>query len=103
MSATRKYTFANSANLSPYTRRRLITTGRPRRTCSEVELIFSESTNLAAPLRTRGIGRREDSFLVEISCGEVMIFTTSDILHSIRCDCSRWAYEVTDDQHIHHR
>jgi hypothetical protein len=36
----------------------LITTRRPRRTASEIELIFKESTNLAAALaRASGISR----------------------------------------------
>jgi len=54
----RKYKLANSANCSPYTLRRLITTCRPRRTASEMELIFKESTNLAAALpRASGVNR----------------------------------------------
>src|SRR5205823_14894849 len=50
MPAMRKYKFVRSANCSPYPLRCLITTRRPRRTFSETELIFSESTNLAAAL-----------------------------------------------------
>jgi hypothetical protein len=46
--AMRKYKLSNSVNCSLYTWRRLITTCRPRRTASEIELIFRESTNLAA-------------------------------------------------------
>jgi hypothetical protein len=56
--AMRKYKLANSVNCSLYTCRRLITTCRPRRTASEMELIFKESTNLAAALlRASGISR----------------------------------------------
>jgi hypothetical protein len=89
MPAIRKYTFASSANGSLYPRRRLMTSGRPRRICSETELIFSESTNLAAVLRTVGMGRLDDPFSRETSCGEVMMFINPDIFHSIRCDRSR--------------
>jgi hypothetical protein len=54
----RKYKFANSVNCSLYPWRRLITTRRPRRTASEIELIFRESTNLAAALlRASGVNR----------------------------------------------
>jgi hypothetical protein len=88
MPAMRKYTFASPANGSLYTRRRLITTGRPRRICSETKLIFSESTNLAAALRTFGMGRPKDSFFRETPCGEVMMFINPDIFDSIRCDRS---------------
>src|SRR5581483_4912140 len=49
MPAMRKYKFARSANCSLCPLRRLvITTRRPPRTFSETELIFNESTNLAA-------------------------------------------------------
>ena len=79
--AMRKYTFASSANGSLYTMRRLITSGCPRRTRSETELIFSESTNLvAALLRAFGMRRPKDSFPAEIPCGEVMMFIRPDIL-----------------------
>src|SRR5262249_13150082 len=79
MPAMRKYTFASSANGSLYTLRRLITSSRPRRTCSETELIFSESTNLAAALRTFGMGRPGDPFSGETDCAEVMMVAKSNI------------------------
>jgi hypothetical protein len=41
---------ARSANCSLWMLRRLTTTRRPRRTFSEIELIFKESTNVAAAL-----------------------------------------------------
>jgi hypothetical protein len=88
MPAMRKYTFASSANGSLYTVRRLLMSRRPRRTCSETELIFSESTNLAAALRTFGMGRPRDSFSEETPCGGVMTFIKADIFHSIRRDRS---------------
>jgi len=50
MPAMRKYTFVSSANGSLYAMRRLITSRRPRCTRSETELIFNESTSLAAAL-----------------------------------------------------
>jgi hypothetical protein len=52
MPAMRKYKFASSANCSLYPLRCLITTRRPRRTVSDTELIFNESTNLAAAFTT---------------------------------------------------
>jgi len=80
MPAMRKYAFASSANASPYTRRRLMTTGRPRRIRSETELIFRESTNLAAALRTFGMGRLKDCFFLrETSCDEATMFINPDI------------------------
>ncbi len=54
----RKYKLASSASCSLWPLRRLITTRRPRRTFSEVELIFKESTNVAAALvRAGGMSR----------------------------------------------
>jgi len=50
--AMRKYKFARSTNGALYPLRRLITSRRPRRTFSDTELIFNESTNLAAALRS---------------------------------------------------
>jgi hypothetical protein len=50
MPAMRKYTFASCANGSLYTVRRLFMSRRPRRTCSETELTFNESTSLVAAL-----------------------------------------------------
>jgi len=64
--AMRKYKLANSVNCSLYTWRRLITTGLPRRTSSEIELIFRESTNLAAAL-LRASGMICSSELVPLS------------------------------------
>jgi hypothetical protein len=46
----RKYKVANSASCSLWPLRRLTTTRRPRRIFSQVELIFRESTNVAAAL-----------------------------------------------------
>jgi len=81
MSAIRKYTFASSANGSLYTVRRLITSRRPRRTCSETELTFNESTSLSAAfLRAFGMRRPKDSFSEETGCAEVMIVIKLDIL-----------------------
>jgi len=81
MPAMRKYTFASSANGSLYTMRRLITSGRPRRTRSETELTFNESTSLvAALLRAFGIRRPRDSFSGETGSGKVMMFIKPDIL-----------------------
>jgi hypothetical protein len=78
--AMRKYTFASSANGSLYTVRRLITSRRPRRTCSETELIFNESTSLsAAVLRVSGMLRPRDSFSDKIGSAEVVGVTKPDI------------------------
>src|SRR5262245_66367734 len=59
MRAMRKYTLVNSANGPLYALRRLITTRRPCRSFSETELIFNESTSLAAAL-LRAFGMRRD-------------------------------------------
>jgi hypothetical protein len=78
--AIRKYTFANSANGSLYTVRRLTTSRRPRRTCSETELIFNESTSRSAAFLTAsGIRRPNGSFSGEAGCGEVMVLMNPDI------------------------
>jgi hypothetical protein len=64
--AMRKYKLPNSVNCSLYTWCRSITTRRPRRTASEIELIFRESTNLAAAsLRASGMNRSAE--LVQLS------------------------------------
>jgi hypothetical protein len=79
--AMRKYTFASSANGSLYTVRRLIMSRRPRRTCSETELTFNESTSLSAAfLRVFGMRRLKGSFSEETGCAEVMIVVKPDIL-----------------------
>jgi len=97
--AMRKYTFATSANGSLYMMRRLITSDRPRRTRSETELIFSESTNLvAALLRAVGMRRPKDSFPAEIPCGEARMFIKPDIFDSIRCNPLARPYDPTDDR-----
>src|SRR5215471_1710094 len=89
MPAARKYTFANSAKGSLYTVRRLFMSRRPRRTCSETELTFNESTRLSAAfLRAFGMRRPKDSFSGETGCAEVMIDVRPDIFDSIRCDRS---------------
>jgi hypothetical protein len=78
--AMRKYTFANSANGSLYTVRRLITSRRPRRTCSETELIFNESTSLSAAFLTAsGIRRPNGCFSKEAGCGEAIVVIKPDI------------------------
>jgi hypothetical protein len=78
--ALRKYKLANSVNCSLYAWRRLITTRRPRRTASEIELTFNESTSLSAPfLRIFGMRRPKDSFSGETGCSEVMVVITPDI------------------------
>src|SRR3954452_8932083 len=78
--AIRKYTFASSANGSLYTVRRLITSRRRRRTCSETELIFNESTSLSAAfLTTSGMRRSTGSFSGEADCDEVMVVIKPDI------------------------
>ena len=64
--AIRKYRLANSLNCAPYTWRRLITTCRPRRIVSEIELILRESTNLAAAL-LRASGMSGSAGLVPLS------------------------------------
>jgi hypothetical protein len=88
MPAMRKYTFASSANGSLYGVRRLIMSRLPRRTFSETELTFNESTSLAATLlRAFGMRRRKDSFSGETG-GEVMMVIKPDIFDSIRCDRS---------------
>jgi hypothetical protein len=81
MPAKRKYTFASSANGSLYTVRRLVMSRRPRRTCSDTELTFNESTSLAAAsLRAFGMRRPKDSFSREVGFGEIMIVIKPDIL-----------------------
>jgi hypothetical protein len=78
--AIRKYTFANSASGSLYTVRRLITSRRPRRTCSETELIFNESTSRSAAFLTAsGMRRPKGSFSGEADCGELMVLIKPDI------------------------
>jgi hypothetical protein len=52
---------ARSANCSLWMLRRLTTTRRPRRTFSEIELIFKESTNV------RAWGMRRSAKLVPLS------------------------------------
>jgi len=89
MPAMRKYTFASSANGSLYTMRCLIMSRLPRRTCSETELTFNESTSLsAALLRAFGMRRPKDSFSGETGCGEVTMVIKPDIFDSIRRDRS---------------
>src|SRR3954452_2525134 len=84
--AIRKYTFASSANGSLYNVRRLITSRRPPRTCSETELIFNESTSLSAViLRAFGMRLPKDSFSAETGCGKVMVVIKPDIFDTIRC------------------
>src|SRR5436190_1447376 len=74
-----KYKLANSVNCSLYAWRRLITTRRPRRTASEIELTFNESTSLSALfLRTFGMRRPKDSFSEETGCGKVIVVITLD-------------------------
>src|SRR5438552_18144205 len=81
MPAVRKYTFASSANGSLYSMRCLIMSRLPRRTCSETELTFNESTSLsAALLRAFGMRRPRDSFSGETGSGKVMMFIKPDIL-----------------------
>ena len=85
--AMRKYTFANSANGSLYTVRCLITSRRPRRTCSETELIFNESTSLSAAFLTAsGMRRAKGSFSGGAGCGEVMVVIKPNIFDKIRCE-----------------
>jgi hypothetical protein len=99
MPAMRKYAFASSANGSLYRVRRLIMSRRPRRTCSETELTFNESTSLSAAfLRAFGMRRPKDSFSGETGCGEVMVVIKPDIFDSIRCDPLARPYEPTDDR-----
>jgi hypothetical protein len=87
MPAMRKYTFASFANGSLYTVRRLITSRRPRRTCSETELTLNESMSLSAVfLRASGMRRPKDSFSKETRCGKVMVVIKPDIFDTIRCD-----------------
>ncbi|PYI73046.1 MAG: hypothetical protein DMF08_04555 [Verrucomicrobia bacterium] len=75
--------------------RRLITIGRPRRTCSETELIFSESTNLAAALLSAfGMRRANGSFSGKTPCAGVVMSTKPDIFHLIRCGRSTWVYQT---------
>jgi hypothetical protein len=80
MPAMRKYAFDSSANGSLYTVRRLFISCRPRRICSETELIFSESTSLSAALLSAvGMRRTKDSFSGETRCGEVMVVIKPNI------------------------
>jgi hypothetical protein len=57
---------ARSANCSLWMLRRLTTTRRPRRTFSENELIFKESTNVTAAL-VRAWGMSRSAKLVPLS------------------------------------
>jgi hypothetical protein len=53
---------------------------RPRRTCSETEFTFNESTNLSAAFLTAfGMPRTKDSFSGKTGCAEVMIVIKPDI------------------------
>jgi len=95
MPAMRKYTFASSANGSLYTVRCLFMSRRPRRTRSDTELTFNESTNLSAAfLRAFGMRLPKDSFSGETGSAEVMTFTRPDIFDPIRRDRSPRLYEA---------
>jgi hypothetical protein len=78
--ATRKYIFASSANGSLYTLRRLFTTRRPRRSCSDTELTLNESTSLSAAfLRAFGSRFPRDSCSGETDSADVMMVAKPDI------------------------
>src|SRR5262245_1857525 len=99
MPAMRKYTLVSSANGLLYTLRRLITSDRPRSTCSERELTFNESTSLSAAfLRAFGIRCPRDSFSGETACAEAMIVTKPDIVIRFGVIVLRDRMNRTDDR-----
>src|SRR3954464_5890276 len=79
--AIRKYTFANSANGSLYAVRRLTTSRRLPRTCSQTELIVNESTNRSAAFLTAsGMRRPKGCLSGGDGCGEAMVVINPHIL-----------------------